>query len=168
MQAILPRSAAPGCHTLSQGIGGSIMQVLEALLMYQNTSSEDTTYHRMIRTILDNLETIRNATIYDTADLCYQAALHGLCDRNTWICPASGCANYRACVQSAAASIAAAQRLPSCPCHPDTHNYPRSSGPGKKALASDRSPTARRGLQTARPLHRSHGHRAGRSLPCYD
>lgn len=47
------------------------MQVLEALLMYQNISGEGSTYYRMCRTILANLEQMRNNTIYDTAELCY-------------------------------------------------------------------------------------------------
>lgn len=47
------------------------MHVLEALLMYQNVSGENSTYHRMCRTILDNLDKVRQGTIYDTAELCY-------------------------------------------------------------------------------------------------
>lgn len=59
------------------------MQALESLLTYLDISNEDTTYHKMVRTILDNLDVVRNGTIYDTAALCYTSttSIGRLCSR---------------------------------------------------------------------------------------
>lgn len=47
------------------------MNVLEALITLQNSIPEDKSHHQMIRTIMANLHTVKNSTIYETARLCH-------------------------------------------------------------------------------------------------
>lgn len=59
------------------------MYILEALLSLQNSLPEEKTFCKMIRTILQNLDFVKTATIYDVAELCYTstASVIRLCNR---------------------------------------------------------------------------------------
>jgi len=49
----------------------SLMHILEKIFLYQNLNPDDKTYTKMIRTILGNLDTIKDSTIYDIANMCF-------------------------------------------------------------------------------------------------
>lgn len=49
------------------------MDSIEKLVEYYNKSNEQNVYHDVVEQILINLHKIKNATIYDMAEMCYSS-----------------------------------------------------------------------------------------------
>ena len=79
------------CTREGKGVFENTMNIIDNLLAFYNASPENDIYHDAVLQILDHLDSIRHATIYQMAAMCYVSP-----STISRLCRKLGCENYAA------------------------------------------------------------------------